>query len=656
MNLLKKYYHVITGLIVFIFYLKTLAPSVTQIDCGELAAVQATLGIAHPTGYPLFTMLGYLFSLLPLPFTTIYQLNMLAAIWCAIGVGVFSFTIKMILDNIDKIAKPDQKKRTSLQSGKPEKKQKKKSSKEKQQEPKVNLQLSESTKLFASVFGGLLLAFSKTFWFQSTSVEVYSLHIFLLSLIIYFLLKAYIQSFEDDKLKNWLVFAIFLALGFTNHMTTLLILPGVAYLFFSRYGFNQKSFKKIGLMLLIFFPVLVLVYSYLPIRASQQPLINWGNPIDLERILRHISGKQYQVWLFTSMDAAKKQLGYFFETLPKEFTFGLIAAVIGMFYSFQKFRKIFLFMFISFLFTVLYSINYDIVDIDSYFLLAYVMLAFFSSFALIFLFEYATKNKISHGLVNTILITIVVFQIGFNIKDVNQSDTYIFEDYTKSLLNSVPENSIVFSYQWDYFVSASYYFQFVEDYRKDVTVIDKELLRRSWYYNQLENRDPNVLENLKTDINSFLEALKPFERSETFNANLLESLYRKIMSDLIEQNADKRGYYIAPELVETEMRQGVFTLPTEYKLVPDLFLFKAVKGNEYVPASDADFNIRYKPSDNHYSNMIKNFVSSMLIRRAYYEMQFGYKEKAKKYLNKIKETFPDYMLPEQAVQILNSPL
>ena len=655
MKLLKKYYHVLTGLIVFIFYLKTLAPSVTQIDCGELAAVQATLGIAHPTGYPLFTLVGYLFTLLPLPFSTIYQLNMLAALWCAIGVGVFSFTIKIILDNIDRFVNPNQKKLPALPSGRPEKKQKKKSTKAKQQVPKAGLQLSESTKLFASVFGGLLLAFSKTFWFQSTSVEVYSLHIFLLSLIIYFLLKAYIKSFEEDKIKNWLVFAFFLALGFTNHMTTLLILPGVAYLYFTRYGFNQKSFKKIGVMLLIFFPVLILVYSYLPIRASQQPLINWGNPIDLERILRHISGKQYQVWLFTSMDAAKKQLGYFIETLPSELSFGLITAVIGMFYSFKKARKIFLFTLISFLFTVLYSINYDIADIDSYFLLAYIMLAFFSSFAVIFFFEYAAKNNISTGFVSAILIVIVVLQIGFNFKDVNQSDTFIFEDYTKSLLKSVPENSIVFSYQWDYFVSASYYFQFVEDYRKDVTVIDKELLRRSWYYNQLERHDPNVLKNLKNDVNSFLDALKPFERSENFNANLLESLYRKIMTGLVEENADKRSFYIAPELVEAEMRRGEFVLPAGYTLVPDLFLFKAVKGNEYVPASDADFTIRYKISDNYYSNMIKmKFAGPMMLRRAYYEMQFGFKEKAKKYLNKIKETFPDYVLPEQAVQILNN--
>ncbi|MFA7420189.1 MAG: DUF2723 domain-containing protein, partial [Melioribacteraceae bacterium] len=76
MDFLKKYYAFISALIVFIVYLFTLAPSVIQIDSGELATVQSTLGIAHPTGYPLFTIIGYLFLKLPLPFTKIYQANL----------------------------------------------------------------------------------------------------------------------------------------------------------------------------------------------------------------------------------------------------------------------------------------------------------------------------------------------------------------------------------------------------------------------------------------------------------------------------------------------------------------------------------------------------------------------------------------------------
>jgi len=102
LNFLKKYLALILSAAAFIIYLFTLAPSVVQIDSGELAALQITLGIAHPTGYPLYTILGYLFSSIPLPFTKIYQMNLLAAIYCATAVGFFVQSVKLTLDNLQR--------------------------------------------------------------------------------------------------------------------------------------------------------------------------------------------------------------------------------------------------------------------------------------------------------------------------------------------------------------------------------------------------------------------------------------------------------------------------------------------------------------------------------------------------------------------------
>lgn len=279
-------------------------------------------------------------------------------------------------------------------------------------------------------------------------------------------------------------------------MTTLLIIPGVAYLYFAKNGFNSKSIKQILIMLLIFFPILILVYSYLPIRASQYPFMNWGNPDEWERIIRHISGQQYQVWLFSSTEAAAKQFNYFVGNLPKEFLLSLVLSVAGLVVSFIYLRKFFIFNLIVFLSAVLYSINYDINDIDSYFLLAYISLAFFAAFGIIKLLSFAVTHKMQIILPVSILVLLLGIQFYSNYDEVNQRNNFIYEDYTKSLLTTLPKNSIVFSYQWDYFISASYYFQLVEDYRKDIIVIDKELLRRSWYYNQLSTNHPNLLTEL----------------------------------------------------------------------------------------------------------------------------------------------------------------
>jgi hypothetical protein len=641
---MKKHYYLLTSIAAFIVYMFTLAPSVVQIDSGELAAVQATLGIAHPTGYPLFTMLGYLFSLIPLPFTKIFQLNILAAIYCAAAVGVFTYTIKYCLDNLSSF-----KTKNSVQK-ESSKKEKKKG---KYQIEKSDKQdgLSDYIKLITAIFGGLILAFSGTFWFQSTSVEVYSLHLLLINLIILFLLKAYVNSFENDKLTHWLLFAFFLALGFTNHLTTLMILPGTAYLYFSRYKFNSASFKKLALMILLFAAILVVIYSYLPMRAAQNPILNWGNPVDWEKILRHVSGKQYQVWLFSSFDSAGKQFSHFWSILPFEYYLGLLLAVIGLFVSIFKSRKLAWFILITFVFTVLYSINYDIHDIDSYFLLAFIMLSFFAAFGALKILEMKSLRK---NLAIIILVVVIAIQLYFNFIKVNQSGVYTFEDYTKSVLNTVPKNSIIFSYQWDYFISASYYYQFVEDYRRDVTVIDKELLRRSWYYKQIDNYDPIVLNGVRNEIDQFLILLQPFERSEKFDANRLETLFRAIMTYLVKTNVSERDYFIAPELVEQEMKRGEFKLPEGYNLVPHLFFYKVVEGNEYVPAPDPDFQIRIASNRNYYIDTIERMVGQMLSNRAYYEVQHGRSDRAKIYLKKILNDLPGFKLHPALQEVLKN--
>ena len=639
MKYLQKYYYILTGFISFVFYLLTIAPSVIQIDTGELAAVQCTLGIAHPTGYPLFTILGYVFSLIPLPVTKIFQMNLLAALYCSAAVSVFTFTAKIVLDNWNSF-------QFIKHSKEKNKRKKKESGKIVQPASSSTVELSEPYKIISAIFGGLFLALSKTFWFQSTSVEVYSLHLLLITIIILALIKASLLSDKESSIsKYWIIFAISLALGFTNHMTTLLIIPGVAYLYFTKNGFSTKSIKQIIFMLLIFFPILILVYSYLPIRASQSPLVNWGNPIEWERIIRHISGQQYQVWLFSSTEAAAKQFNYFVKNLPIEFSFSLLFALAGLVVSFIYARKFFIFNIIVFLSTVLYSINYDINDIDSYFLLAYISLAFFGVFGIVQLILFATKKKMQLIIPVSLLVLFVGLQFYSNYDEVNQRGNFIYEDYTKSILNTVPNNSIVFSYQWDYFISASYYFQLVEDYRKDVVVIDKELLRRSWYYNQLNTNHPKLLSGVKSDVDQFVEALKPFEREEQYNAILLENLFRKIMTGLVSTNIEKHDYFIAPEIVDGEMKRGEFQLPAGYTLVPHLLLFKVVNTTDYVEAPLPDFKIRYDNKDDKYITSLKGFIASMLIRRGMYEMQFNKPERAKIYAMKAAADFPNITLP-----------
>lgn len=631
--LTQKYLPIIISIFVFVIYLFTMAPSVIQIDSGELAAVQATLGIAHPTGYPLFTMIGYLFLQIPIPATTIFKSNLLAAVWCSLGILFFVKSVLLILTHNTNERTIDKKLKTKSF--------------------KI-IETNDSNNnliLLSAIVGGLFLAFSKTYWMQSTSVEVYSLQILLFTLIIFAALKRFYS--DKNSLFSWVWVGFSLAFGFANHMTTLLTLPFVGILFFWKEGFTKNGFTKIGLTFITSLPILILLYSYLPIRALTNPEINWGNTINWENFLRHITGKQYQVWLFSSTEAAKKQLTYFLENLISEFTIaGIILALTGLIFAFKKSKRLAALITFSFVAALLYSINYDIVDIDSYFLFNYILLAILISIGFYYLILTINNRLKPKKLVLSTFTILGLLPLIVNFNSVNQSDQFTFEDYTKAILNSVEKNSIIFSYQWDYFISASYYFQYSENYRKDVAVIDKELLRRSWYFNQLRRSHPDVIDNINYEVKQFLEALKPFERSENFNSNLLEARYREVMTNLVSKNSNL-NFYIGLELFANEMQKGEFSLPKGYQIVPHLLLFKAVQGNEYIPAPEADFVIRFSGNDNRYIQFIKDTIGRMLSYRILYEINWNKLDKATAYYKKLRTLVPEFEIPDQIKKVMD---
>jgi len=69
-------------------YVLTLTPSLSYLspDGSELATIPAVLGLAHSPGYPLYTWLGFLFSLIPIG-DVAHRINLMSAVLGALGVG-----------------------------------------------------------------------------------------------------------------------------------------------------------------------------------------------------------------------------------------------------------------------------------------------------------------------------------------------------------------------------------------------------------------------------------------------------------------------------------------------------------------------------------------------------------------------------------------
>ena len=568
----KTYLTAITlWLIIFSIYLFTIAPSVGFIDSGELSTVALSLGIAHPTGYPLFTLLCKVFSMIPFANEKIVRLNIFSALLTSVAAVIVFFLVIELLGSVKK------KKNNSI--------------------------------LTASAFSASALAFSKTFWTQAVSIEVYSLHLLLISLILYLFVKA----INTNNKKIWLLFSFLVGLSFTNHLTTILLAPALLYWFFAEFGLKKHTFKRILYLTPSFFAGLS-VYFYLPIRASQYPLLNWGNPQTFEKFWWHFTGKQFRVWMFSSSDAARKQLNYFVENLPNEFQFIiLIAAVVGSFILLFSSRRIFVFVSLLFVTCVLYAINYDIHDIDSYFLLAFISLALFASVAIQKIID-GLEGKVANIIAALILIGLVSYQVFTNYSKVDQGDNYLVEDYTNNILLNLPKNAIVLSYQWDYFISASYYIQHVKNIRPDIVVLDKELFRRSWYAVQLEKMHPSLMNKSKLEIELFQKELFKFEHELPYDFSLIEGRYSQMLKSFVEKN-DSVSFYVTPE-IEAQYTSG-------YNRIPEGLLFRLTHDTAYSPAVFPKIQFRNFLSNDAYSQQIKKMTIEGLLRREMYEKTYN---------------------------------
>ena len=78
-----------------VLYVGTLAPTILAADGGEFQIVGPVLGVAHPPGFALYTMLAKLFSLLPFG-EVAYRVNLMGAVTGALTLVVVSRTARYI--------------------------------------------------------------------------------------------------------------------------------------------------------------------------------------------------------------------------------------------------------------------------------------------------------------------------------------------------------------------------------------------------------------------------------------------------------------------------------------------------------------------------------------------------------------------------------
>lgn len=227
------------GIAAFVLYAYAAAPGIVTFfdDTLEFQTVAATWGIAHPTGYPLYTIMGALWArLLPIG-TWAGRLNLMSALAAAIAVGlVANSTSRLVTDRAHTDRKrPEQNSTANLWAGIP-----------------------------AAIGAATTFALGPVWSSQATVAEVYALHGAFVAAILATTIGIN-HSPHMHRRMTWLM--LLFGLGLTHHRTTLLIAPPVAlYLLWSVPNIwrPRRVWWQWGAVLLL--PLLL--YLYIPMRAA----------------------------------------------------------------------------------------------------------------------------------------------------------------------------------------------------------------------------------------------------------------------------------------------------------------------------------------------------------------------------------------------------
>lgn len=426
-----KYWSVSHDLLIFTgalgLYIRTLSPSVYTFDSAELIAGAYSLGIVHPTGYPLYLMLAKLFTLI-VPFGDIaYRVNLFSAVCAALSLVVLR---------------------------------------------RVALFITGSAS--AAFLATALLGASYPFWSEAVVAEVYTLHVLFLSSILWLALRWR----ATGRVGLFITLGLVIGLSLGNHMSSILVLPGAAYLVWEAIKHGRVPLPRLGVWAAAGAAGLMgtLTYLYLPIRYAANPALNYATLLGVD-----LSTLKGVFWMIRGAMFANLMFGYPLAEIAQEIWrflqllwlaflgVGPILAAVGFVDMWKRDRPLALTLSLIFAANVIFYINYRVLDKDSMFLPAFAIMSLWIAGGLSGL-----QDRLAAGVPRQVVSwaagVLLVLMLVLTFPRVDLSDNWITRQYAEEVFQQVPQEAFIIG-GWIDIVPLKY-LQIVESQRQDVTLFD----------------------------------------------------------------------------------------------------------------------------------------------------------------------------------------
>ena len=456
-EVLEQRWHHIVWIVPLIMYIPLLSFEFTIGDGPELLIAILNLGGAHPSGYPLLTLLGQIPARFPLGTPHFNVSLMLSALPSALTAWLLFLMMRDL---------------------------------------KVNGPVAVLT-CWAYAFGQRVM-------YQSTRIEVYALHNLLLALAFFAMLR---YSREPDQPRWYYLSVLAVCLGLTNHLTTAFMIPIVvimALIVDPRGLFRPKRIAgSLGIA-----AACASLYLYLPWQGFAQydsmQSISWNDIRDLKMFWRHVSGEEYdvlrkQVEPFVGLDKVLTDLR------DRLFPGVAMLSVLGMIELARRNWRLLLATFLFFAAHITYVSGYTINDIATYYPAAFVPLFLWLALGANWLLEARIPSQFwaSKPLKGAILAACFVgCGVMYWLNRRVAYDEQYGEDMGDQAMRVIEEPAIVFT-EVDRHTFSMWYEAYVKHPDKEVIPISRGLYAASdrlWYREFLRRKHPHIKWPSEEDI------------------------------------------------------------------------------------------------------------------------------------------------------------
>jgi hypothetical protein len=559
-NIFRSIFFSVNAAAVLIYWL-TAFRTITWWDSGEYSLAAVTLGVAHPPGSLITTLLGWFVVQFPLSISKAFQLNLFSACLAALTAWLVSLIGFSLISKTYSLSTGPQKSGLRWAMG------------------------------LGAISGGLTLAFGETLWLYAIKFTPYIFTALLTAIIIRVMIKWW-ENADDEKSWRWLLLILFLfGLDFSVHRTNLLMLPGLLGWILLRRPRTiiQSKFWIYGIFGLA--AGLAIHLLIIPM-AARAPFLNMNNPSTLSGFWDYITLKQYGGGWLVNLFPRK---GAFFAEQVVDYlnVFGanflwtgsivglagilpLLLGFTGLFRLLYSHKRMALGLLILFLCTSAGAIIYFNVpshffrSMDRHYLPSLVIFAVWISYGASYLIHVILNMKGRHRLpvaflAALILLAMPLSQIIRNYKPIDSSNNFFTYDTGKNVFETLPADAVIFAGgDTDYWPIL--YLQQAENIRPDVTILNLNLMNTSWYMLQLMDRDP---------------AFPLGVTREQIARNQIRPWIDTVITVAVQ--GDARQYQLpdsmtVPETMELRVRPNI---ADKYLMIQDWLLLQIINANQW---------------------------------------------------------------------------